>query len=56
MIVQAIWEFDVDTADFDPKHIDVKGLALDLTKRELECVLSKNEITADDFIYKIKEK
>ena len=51
MRVRAIWEFDVDTDDLDPKCIDIPGLAKDLTKRELAYSLERSTIDADDFEY-----
>lgn len=36
-------------SDFNPKHVDMDGLAIDLTKREVET------LTPEDFEYKIKE-
>lgn len=53
MLVKASWEFDVDISDFDEKHVDIKGLAIDLTKREIEYNLSNNEFSAEDFKYEI---
>lgn len=53
--VQAIWEFEVDAEDFDPKFVDVEGLAIDLTKAEFEDLLEKKELSAEDFEYKIIE-
>lgn len=55
MLVKASWEFDVDISDFDEKHVDIKGLAIDLTKREVEHNLSNNEFSAEDFKYEIVE-
>lgn len=53
--VQAIWEFEVDAEDFDPKFVDVRGFAADLTKAELADLLEKKELSAEDFDYKIVE-
>lgn len=47
--VQAIFEMEVDVSDLKSKHVDIKGLAIELTKREVET------LSADDFNYKIKE-
>lgn len=55
MIVKAIWEFDVDTEDLDEKFIDIKGLAKDLTQREMKYLLEHNEITDEDFVYTVEE-
>lgn len=51
MKVKAIWEFDVDTDDFDPKHVDILGLAKDLTKQELKYMLEHGLLDAEDFDY-----
>lgn len=56
MIVKAIWEFDVDTTDLDPEFINIPGLAKDLTKRELQYCLDRNELCADDFEYVVEEE
>lgn len=56
MKVKVIWEFDVDTTDLDPKFVDIPGQAKDLTKRELQCCLDKNELCADDFEYVVEEE
>jgi len=53
--VQAIWEFEVDAEDFDPNFVDVEGLAVELTQRELADLLGKKELSAEDFEYKIVE-
>ena len=53
MIVRATWEFEVDVEDLDPKFIDIPGLAKDLTRKELECLLQKQHITVDDFEYSV---
>lgn len=55
MIVKAIWEFDVDTEDFDSKFVDIKGLAKDLTKREMENLLQNQELSAEDFSYESED-
>lgn len=51
MKVRAIWEFDVDVDDFDTRSVDIKGLAEDLTKREMESLLKNKELQAEDFSY-----
>ncbi len=53
--VQAIWEFEADVADYDPKFVDLQGLAVDSTQRELADLLKKKELSAEDFEYKIVE-
>ena len=47
MKVKAIWEFEVDTEDLDEEFVDIKGLAKDLTQREMEYLLEHKEISAD---------
>ena len=51
MKIKATWEFDVDTDDFDPKFVDIPGLAKDLTKQELAYLLERGLLDADDFEY-----
>lgn len=51
--VQAVWEFEADVADYDPKFVDLQGLAIDSTQRELVDLLEKKELSAEDFTYKI---
>lgn len=53
MKVRVTWEFDVDTSDFDPKFIDIPGLATDLTKREIDFLLNGGLLDADDFEYSV---
>ena len=53
MKVQAIWEFEVDTSNFDPKHVKIEDLAVELTQRELGYLLSKNLLSIKDFEYTI---
>lgn len=55
MKVKAIWEFETDMEDFDPKHVDIKGLAKDLTQRELDYLIKYGEIQADDFSYEVED-
>ena len=54
MKVKAIWEFEVDTEDFSGEFVDVKGLAKDLTQKEMENLLQNQEIAAEDFSYKLE--
>lgn len=56
MKVKAVWEFEVDTEDFDGKHIDIRGLAKDLTRREMVYLLQNQEISAEDFTYEIESE
>ena len=56
MKVRAIWEFEVDIEDLDEEFVDIKGLAKDLTQREMEYLLQNQEIEADDFSYEIDLK
>ena len=51
MIVKAIWEFDVDDSEMSEEFIDVRGHAEDLTKRELDYLLTNNQLGGDDFRY-----
>ena len=51
MKIKATWEFDVDTSDFDPKFIDILGLAKDLTQKELAYLLERGLLDAADFEY-----
>lgn len=55
MIVRAVWEFDADVEDFDPEFVNITGLAKDSAKRELQYVLDKNELCAEDFTYEVEE-
>lgn len=54
MLVKAVWEFEVDTEDFDGRFVDVKGLAKDLTKTEMENLLQNQEISSEDFSYEVE--
>ena len=56
MKVKAIWEFEVDTEDFSEEFVDVKGLAKDLTQREMGKLLQNQEIAADDFSYELENE
>ena len=53
MKVLVMWEFDVDVEDFDPKCIDIPGLAKDLTKQELASQIINGDLTVDDFEYSV---
>lgn len=53
MNVKAIWEFDSDVEDLDPKQVDVQGLAKDLAQRELDYLIKHGEIQAEDFDYEV---
>ena len=53
MIVRAIWEFDVDHSEMDEKFVDVKGLCVDLAKKEIDYGLKHNLLNADDFTYEV---
>ena len=54
--VKAIWEFEVDTEDFSEEFVDIKGLAKDLTQREMENLLQNQEILAEDFSYELENE
>lgn len=45
--VKASFEFDVEVEDLDPNQIDIRGLAIDLTKKEV------NTLSSEDFDYTI---
>ena len=45
--VRVTYDFRVDISDFDPEHVDIDGLAIDLTKREIDT------LNSEDFNYKI---
>lgn len=47
--VRSYWDFNADVSDVDPEYVDVKGLALELSKRELQYLLEHSKISADDF-------
>lgn len=55
MKVKVIWEFDVDTDDFDPEFVDIPGLAKDLTMREVDYLLNHYMFTAYSFKYVVEE-
>ena len=52
--VLAIWEFEVDISDFDPKHVNIQKLAVDLTKKELQHNIDSKGIDVEDFRYTIE--
>lgn len=56
MKVKAVWEFEVDTEDFDSKSIDIKELAKDLTKIELKYLLEHEDISEEDFHYEVESE
>jgi hypothetical protein len=53
MIVRAIWEFDVDHSEMDEEFVDVNGLCVDLTKRELNYCLFHRKLDVSDFTYEV---
>lgn len=56
MRVKAIWEFEVDIDDLDEEFVDIKGLAKDLTQREMEYLLSHQKISERDFSYELENE
>ena len=56
MLVKAIWEFEVDTEDFMEEFVNIKGLAKDLTQREMENLLQNQKISAEDFSYEVESE
>ena len=56
MLVKAVWEFEVNTEDFLEEFVDIKGLAKDLTQREMGNLLQNQEIAADDFSYELENE
>ena len=54
MKVKAIWEFEVDSSDFDKEHVNINGLCVDLTKRELNYCLKHDQLTSEDFNYEVQ--
>lgn len=55
MKVKIIWEFEANVEDFDPKYVDIKGLAKFLARRELDFLLQNEDLQADDFDYKVED-
>lgn len=51
MIIKAVWEMDVDVSDISPEHVNIEELAKDLAKREIANLISKHDLSADDFMY-----
>lgn len=51
MKVLVMWEFDADVEGYDPKFVDIPGLAKDLAKHELASQIVNDDITVDDFEY-----
>ena len=47
--VIASFEFEVDMSDFDPKHVNLEGVAKELTKNEVDT------LTAEDFKYEVEK-
>ena len=56
MLVKAVWEFEVNTEDFDNKSVNINGLAKDLTKREMKYLLEHEEISEEEFSYVIESE
>ena len=56
MKVKATWEMEIDVEDLDEKHVDIKGLAKDLTRREMAYLLHNNEILSEDFSYEVESE
>ena len=54
--VKATWEFEVNTEDLSEEFVDIKGLAKDLTQREMGNLLQNQEIAADDFSYELENE
>lgn len=48
--VRATFDFEVDVDHLDKKHVDIEGLAIDLTKREIDT------LSSEDFLYEIISK
>lgn len=48
-----VFDFEPDTSDLNPEFVDIKGLAEDLAKNELESMLKYNEITTEDFDFEV---
>ena len=53
MKVRVTWEFEADVEDFDPKFVDICGMAKELTKNELAHLILHDELTVDDFEYSV---
>ncbi len=48
--IRASFDFEVDVEDFDEEYVDIEGLAIDLTKREIDT------LSSEDFNYEILNK
>lgn len=56
MLVQAIWEMEVDVDELDKKCVeDIDEHAKTLVKAKLDYLFKTGEITAEDFEYEIVE-
>ena len=53
MVVKVFWAFDVDISDFDPEFVEIEGLAIDLTKKEVQYLLDNEKISAEDLAYEV---
>lgn len=53
MKVRAVWEFDADVDELDPKYVDIPGLAKELTEYELKHLLEHTLLTPDDFEFSV---
>ena len=53
MKVRAVWEFDADVSDIDPKQIDIPGLAKDLAENELRHMIKNNLVTIEEFEFSV---
>lgn len=57
MKVKAKYEFEFlpDTSDLDENNVDKKGLAEEFTKLEIQDMLDKKQISAEDFEFDIED-
>jgi hypothetical protein len=55
MKVKAIWEFNADMEGFDPEFVNIKGLAKDSAKRDMQDLIDRNILSAEDFEYIVEE-
>ena len=53
MKVRAVFEFDVDVSEFDPRDIDIVGLAVDSTKREIDYMAEHGLMNSGEFEYNV---
>ena len=51
MKVKVIWEFEFDDTGFDPKFVDIPGLAKDSAKRDIQGLIDRGMLCAEDFEY-----